>query len=67
MAYGNEVNIERVPVKMTANEANTKGFTHGLVNEQHPASVPNHLLSDYKTGFEFGKSCLGAQFEMGRV
>ncbi len=60
MAYGNE----RVPVKMTANQANTKGFTHGLVNEQQPASVPSHLLSDYEKGFEFGKSCLGAQFKL---
>ena len=67
MTYGNEINIERVPVNMTANQANTKGFTHGLVNEQHPASVPSHLLSDYEKGFEFGKSCLGGQLEMSRV
>ncbi len=67
MAYGNELNIERVPVKVSANQANSMGFSDGLTGQEHPARVPSYLAEHYKAGFEFGKSCLSAQFEMGRI
>ncbi len=65
MAYGNELNIERVPVKISVNQANSMGFSDGLTGQEYPARVPSYLLSDYEKGFEFGKSCLGAQFKLG--
>lgn len=67
MAYGNELNIERVPVKVSVNQANSMGFSDGLTGKEHPARVPSYLVEHYKAGFEFGKSCLGGQFEIGRV
>ena len=67
MAYGNELNIERVPVKVSVNQANSMGFSDGLAGVEHPARAPGYLVEHYKAGFEFGKSCLGAQFEMGRI